>query len=183
MSKKAADTPEKNETPRYDILILPQNPAFNVASQGLRAILNYLQISGFVSLNAEAVAETWTEVYGTAGPTAHELFVKGAYNGPQPLFEQFAIRSGTKATPIPFGAPEEESCYFWISFRGALYPDLTGKVKNKIREILYSRFDYSHRPFTSLPPPAVVPEDEKPIAQRKPEGLSNHRVGTVVEEF
>ncbi len=178
------ETAPPTEPPRYDILIVCQNRHFNVVEQGLKSLINYLQASGLVRVYDEAVAETWTEVYCKAGPTAHELFVKGAYNGPEPLYYEMAIRSGMKPTPLPYGPTDtEESSLFWIDIRGALYQDITGALKNKLKDVLYQRLELFVRPHEALPPHPVVGEDEKPIDKKRRRPPQAKGVGTAVEEL
>lgn len=184
MSDEAAPPPsESPATPRYDILLVSQNRGYNVAEQGLKSIINYMQASGFIRVYDEAIAEEWTEVYARVGPSSNEMFVKGAYTGDAPLFHELAIRSGTRPTFIPFGGAPDESCYFWIEIRGALFDELTGRVKNKLKDVLVTRFDYFVRPHEGLPPHAVVPPDEAPIDKKLKKDGPAARVGTAVEEF
>lgn len=184
MSEETETPTEPTEPPRYDVLIVCQNRHFNVVEQGLKSLINYLQASGLVRVYDEAVAEEWTEVYCKAGPTAHEMFVKGAYAGPEPVYHEMAIRSGLKPTRLPYGpADENESCLFWIDVRGALFQDLTGALKIKLKDVLYQRFELFVRPHTGLPPHAVVGEDEKPVDKKRNRSPQSRGVGTAVEEL
>lgn len=188
MSDEATETqPEAapTEAPkRYDILIVSQNRAFNVVEQGLKSLINYLQAVGFVRVYDEAVAEEWTEVYCNAGPTAHEMFVKGPYITTEPLFLEYAIRGGTRPIHVPYGTEDkEETCYFWMEIRGALFQEITGKVKNKLKDLLTARLDYFTRPHEALPPHLVVPANEQPTDKKRRKEGPAARVGTAVEEF
>ncbi len=186
MSDEAPETPPETsaEPKRYDILLVSQNRAFNVVEQGLKSLVNYLQASGLTRIYDEAVAEEWTEIYGKVGPSSHELFVKGAYDDPAPVYHELMIRGGTRPARVPYGpADPEESCYFWIEIRGALFDDLTGKIKIKLREVMVTRFDMFVRPHEALPPHAIVPPEEAPIDKKKKKEGPAHRVGTAVEEF
>lgn len=185
MSEPTEPTPETPPAPaRYDILAVSQNRAYNVVEQGLKSLINFMQASGFVRVNDEAVAEEWVEVYGAAGPTAHEMFVQGPYTSDVPVVLEIAFRSGTRPCRVPYGpADPDESCYFWIEIRGALFNDITGKTKLKLRDVMATRFDFFVRPHQALPPHLVVPPDEAPIDKKKKKDTPAHRVGTAVEEF
>jgi hypothetical protein len=186
MSEDSTETPSDTtvEVPRYDILLVSQNRALNVVEQGLKSLINYLQASGVVRVYDEAIAENWTEVYAKVGPSSHEMFVIGSYTGDSPVFLEVAIRGGTASTYIPFGGTENETCYFWIEIRGALFNDLTGKFKLKLREVMSTRFDMFTRKHEALPPHGEVGEDEAPVdKKRKRQEGAAQRVGTAVEEF
>ena len=145
--------------------------------------MNFLQASGWVRVAAEAVAEEWTEIYSGVGPSSHELFVKGAYGGPTPVYHELVIRGGTRPAYVPYGPEQEETCYFWIEIRGALFKDLTGMAKKKLKDVMNTRFDFYARDHAGLPPHAVVPPDELPIDKKKKKEGPAARVGTAVEEF
>jgi len=188
MSDEATDT-QPDATPkapqqRYDILAVSQNRGFNVVEQGLKSLVNFLQASGYVRVYDEAIAEEWTEIYCNVGPSSHEMFVKGPYSNDEPLFREFAIRGGIRPVYVPFGAADpEETCYFWVEIRGALFSELAGKIKNKLKDVMVTRFDFYSRPHEALPPHAVVPADEAPTDKKKRKEGPAARVGTAVEEF
>jgi len=187
MSDEATETQPETApapAPRYDILAVSQNRAFNVVEQGLKALINFLQASGYVRAYDEAIAEEWTEVYCNVGPSSHEMFMRGVNVVTEPLFREVAIHGGIRPVYVPFGTEDkEESCYFWIEVRGALFNELTGKVKNKLKDIMMTRFDFYARPHEGLPPHAVVPADEQPIDKKRRKESPATRVGTAVEEF
>jgi len=186
MSDEATDTtPEAKATvPRYDIIALSQNRAFNMVEQGLKSLINYLQACGWVRVYDEAIAEEWTEVYAKVGPSSHEMFVKGPYAETEPVFLEVAVHSGVRPFTVPFGPPDpEESCYFWIEIRGALFDEVAGKLKNKLKDVMSTRLDFYTRAHASLPPHAEVGPDEQPIDKKLRKGGPAQRVGTAVEEF
>jgi hypothetical protein len=57
-------------------------------------------------------------------------------------------------------------------------------VKNRLKDLLLTRFDFYSREHTALPPHAVVGPDEQPEDPKlaRKDGASP-RVGTAVEEF
>lgn len=184
MSDPAEPTPtEGTAARRHDIVLVSQNRAYNVAEQGLKALVNFMQASGYMRIYEESIAEEWTELYSRIGPSSHEMFVKGPYAGEDPVFHELAIRSGTRPAFVPFGGQPDETCYFWIEIRGALFDELTGRVKNKLKDVMMTRFDYFTRPHEGLPPHAVVPPDEAPIDKKLKKDGPAARVGTAVEEF
>lgn len=169
---------------RYDILLVSQNRAYTVVEQGLKSLINYLQATNIIRVNAEAVAKEWTEVYAKPGPTAHDMFVRGTYESDEATFHEVAIRGGTRPCLMPFGGNEGETCYLWVEIRGCLFPEVNGKYKTKLNSVMATRFDYFVRDHAGLPahlevPPDEVPEDRK-YARRDP---GSPRVGTAVEEF
>lgn len=186
MSDEANETPtdKSTEKPRWDLLLVSQNRALNIVEQGLKPLVNYLQASGFARVYDEAVAEEWTEIYCKLGPSSHQLFVTGSYSGDPEVFKEIAIRGGTAPTLMPFGRSHpEETCYFWIEVRGALFKDFTAMFKRKLKEAMVTRFDLFTRPHTELPPHAEVGEDEVPIDKKKKKSGTSQRVGTAVEEL
>lgn len=169
---------------RYDILLVSQNRAYTVVEQGLKSLINYLQATNIIRVNDEAVAKEWVEVYSKAGPTAHDMFVRGVYDSDLLTFKEIAIRGGTRLCAIPFGGEENEGCYFWMEVRGCLFQEINGKYKTKLNQVMTTRFDYFVRDHEALPAHLTVPPDEVPeakkYARRDP---SSPRVGTAVEEF
>ena len=173
-------------TPRYDMLIVSTNRAYTVVEQGLRAFINYLQVSNVIRMQDEAVAKEWTELYAKPGPTAHEAFIKGAYTGTKEPYLECCIRADKNPFPLPYGgeAGETSAIRFYLEFRGCLFQDLAPRFKNRLREVLYTRFDIYTRPHTALPPHLIVANGdahEKPEMARK--DSASPRVGTAVEEF
>ena len=183
---ETSPAPAADTTPRYDLLIVSSNRSYTVVEQGLRAVVNYLQVANVIRMQDEAVAKEWTELYAKFGPTAHEAFVKGAYTGTKDPFLEFVVHANKNPIPLPYGGePGETSAIrFYLEFRGCLFQDLAPRFKNRLREVLHSRYDIYARPYTGLPPHAVVPsgeEAEKPELAHKDAG--SPRVGTAVEEF
>lgn len=178
--------PAAAEPKRYDILLVSQNRTYNVVEQGLKSIVNYLQATNLARITDEAVAKEWTELYLKPGPTAHELFVRGTFGAEIATYHELVVRAGKRATLVPFGATPEQGdvCHFYIEIRGALFNDIGAKVKNRLKDLLMTRFDFFVRDAVKPPPHAVVPPDEVPedvkYAKR---GEGATRVGTAVEEF
>lgn len=180
---------ETENTPtekRYDILLVSQNRTYNVVEQGLKALMNYLQAANLARVFDEAVAKEWTEIYAKPGPTAHEAFVRGPFGAELDLYRELVVRAGKRPTKVPFGATPEQGdvCHFYIEIRGALFSDLSPKVKNRLKDLLMTRFDFFTRDHVTPPPHAVVPPNEVPeeVKYAKRDGTTP-RVGTAVEEF
>lgn len=179
-------TPEVDTTPRHDMLIVSSNRSYTIVEQGLRAVVNYLQVANVIRMQDEKIAKEWTELYAKPGPTAHEAFVRGAYTGSKEPYLECVIHANKKAIPLPYGGEpgENGATRFYIEFRGCLFEDLAPRFKNRLREVLHTRFDIYTRPHTALPPHAVVPtgdEAAKPELAHRDSG--SPRVGTAVEEF
>lgn len=60
-------------------------------------------------VNDEAIAKEWTEVYAKPGPTAHEMFVRGAFASDLEPYVELVVRAGS-ATRAPFGASRRSTC-------------------------------------------------------------------------
>jgi hypothetical protein len=169
---------------RYDVLLVSQNRAFNVVEQGLKSLVNFLQATNVVRIADEAIAKEWTELYCNPGPTPHDLFMRGPYQGTDAPFLELAIRSGTRPCLVPYGPEQAETCYFWIEVRGSLFPEIAGKFKTKLKDLLATRFDFYQRDHVPAPPHATVPPDEVPDEKpRARKDGATPRVGTAVEEF
>lgn len=178
------DTAAQPPAHRYDILLVSQNRAFNVVEQGLKSLMNYLVATNVVRVADEAIAKEWTELYCKPGPTPHDLFVRGPYEGTEAPFLELALRSGTRPCAVPFGTETPETCYFWIEVRGALFQELSGKFKMKLKDVLATRFDFYTRDHVPPPPHATVPADEVPEEKKYArKNAASPRVGTAVEEF
>ncbi|MCC6621094.1 MAG: hypothetical protein IT385_07550 [Deltaproteobacteria bacterium] len=170
---------------RYDILLVSQNRTYNVVEQGLKSLMNYLQASNLARVKDEAIAKEWTEIYAVPGPTAHEMFVRGAFDSELASYVELCVRAGKRTTTLPFGGKEgDEHCHFYIEIRGGLFNDLAPKIKNRLKDLLMTRFDYFVRDHEPPPPHAIVPPDEVPeeVKYARKDGASP-RVGTAVEEF
>lgn len=171
---------------RYDILLVSQNRTYNVVEQGLKSLLNYLSAANIVRVNDEAIAKEWTEVYAKPGATAHEGFTRGTFASDEAPFVEMVVRAGKRPTKVPFGveAGQGDVCHFYVEFRGALFNDLAPKLKNRLKDLLMTRFDMFVRDHEPPPPHAVVPPDEVPeaIKYARKDGASP-RVGTAVEEL
>ena len=129
--------------PRYDLLLVCEDPTRRIAPLGGEALLRAIAVKRLISPYAEAVADQWAEVYCKAGPAAHEAFVRGAWSDDRPLFEEAVIRFGTTPVPIPFGL-EDTEVNFFIELRGCLFEDVLGSFKTLFKDILRTRA------FTSL---------------------------------
>jgi hypothetical protein len=177
-------TAETQETalPRKDLLILSQNPSFNMVEPGLRALMNFVHTANIARATDEAVAKTWVEIYAVPGATPHEAFVRHGYDLSVPPFLELVVHNALTPERGPWGG--DEAVRFWLEFRGALFDDLDGRFKNRLREVLNTRLDLRVRPHTALPPHREVPPGEEAVAvKRHRQERASLRVGTAVEEF
>ena len=60
------------------------------------ALVRWLAVSRMAVPYAEALAQTWSEVYMRPGASSHEIFVKGAYDSDVPVFVEAVARFGTE---------------------------------------------------------------------------------------
>ena len=166
---------------RFDLLFTAEDPRRRVAPGAAVALLRHLSTLRIVLPDDEAVAETWTEVYCKPGPSAHEPFVTGAYDGKRPVFKEMAIRFGTQSVRVRYDGLDVP-VFFFVEFRGCLFEDVTGAFRRKFEELLYVKPALHVRPHRRLPRHRTVPPGERP---RKPErkGRDGGRAGTTVEEW
>ncbi|MFT7622247.1 MAG: hypothetical protein ACI9WU_001415 [Myxococcota bacterium] len=166
---------------RFDLIFFPEDLR-KVAPLAGEAVLRYLATERVGLPYAEAIAETWVEVYCKPGPSAHTPFVKGGWgDDTDVMFEEMMVRFGEKPIALPFGMEGETT--FYVEFRGCLFEDSMGKFKSKFKDILHVRPASHTRKFEGLPEHLVVPEDEQPIDKRKKKGPRGGVAGTRVEEW
>ena len=176
-------TPVVDGPPRVDLLVVSQNRAYNMVDHGLRALMNFLHTGNIGRATDEALAKTWTEIYLKPGATPHEAFVRHGWDSAEQPFLELVVHTSSQPEFLPWG-PENEGARFWLEFRGSLFEDFDGRFKNRLREVLNTRFDLFTRPHTDLPPHRVVPPgEEAEAAKRVQKDRTTPRVGTAVEEF
>lgn len=179
-----SETAKAEDTPRYDVLVVSGDRGFNIVEQGTRALINHLLAKNLMRVADESVAKEWTEVYGTAGPTAHEAFTIGGFDSELAPYLEVCVRTGTKYAPMPFGGAKNEVARFWIEFRGALWKDLAPRFKNGLVRLLATRVEVLSRPHEAAPPHREVGEDELPEEVKfARKDRTSPRVGTAVEEY
>lgn len=167
---------------RYDLLLVCEDPTRRIAPRGGEALLRAIAVQRIVTPVSEAIADEWVEVYCSAGPSAHEAFVRGAWSEEEAIFEEAVFRFGSKAVPIPFGL-EDTDVTFFIELRGCLFEDVLGKLKTQFKDILRTRPRVLARPRQDPPPHREVPEDELPKDRRKRRQTTAAQAGTRVEEW
>ncbi len=119
-------------------------------------------------------------MYCKPGPSAHEPFVTGGWTEEKTVFEELAVRFGTKPIKVPYGIDEETT--FFVEFRGCLFDDALGKFRSKFKDILYVRPAVYTREHKSLTKHRKVPKGEEPkekVRKEKRGGVA----GTSVEEW
>ncbi len=166
---------------RFDLLLVPDNPQHRVAPRAGEAWLKHLGVNRMLRPVREAVAEEWVELACEPDASSHELFTSGAAPDlGEPLFLQAVIRFGTKPAPLRFG--EERESTFSLEIQGAVYDDLTGRLKARFKEIVAARPQLFVREHAGVSELTVVGEDEQPRAKRRRE-TGTALAGTRVEEW
>jgi hypothetical protein len=154
-----------------------------VANGAAEALLRYLATTRIINLSDEAIADSWREVYGRPGPAAHDAFVRsGSYSESYEPFVGFTIRFGQKPTVLGYGPQTDEVCFF-VEFEGAAFPEMIGRFRIKVGEILSFTPDVVSRVHTERRPKATVGEDEAPKDRRLKRQFGGGPAGTRVEEF
>tara|TARA_B100000674_G_C37770648_1_gene882336 strand:- start:147 stop:689 length:543 start_codon:yes stop_codon:yes gene_type:complete len=172
----------KSKSPRYDVTVYVQNP-HSVISEGIAAdLLKNLAAGRMVLPFEEAIHEDWVEVYCTPGPSAHDPFVKHAYDGEHPIFHEAVIRWGT----VPADAQEagdRSPIYFYFQFRGCLFEEPLGPFRKRFKDVMKSRPVVATRPHISLPEHKVVDPEDAPKNKKLKRGPGPGTAGTRVEEW
>ncbi len=181
---KKADGKKADDIKRYDLLLVAENRSFGLVDVGTRSVMNFLLANGVMKPTDEAIAKEWVEIYGDAGPTAHEAFTRRGYTGVYDTIREIVVRTGKREIPLPWGPAKGQRIKFFIEFRGALWDQFDARFKNKLQRVLYTRPEVFVREHTELPPHVVVPDDEQPDEVKfKKRDNTTHRIGTAVEEF
>lgn len=172
---------ETTITPRYDILILSERPGFQLTDGGARALVRFLMGKRWIGGIAESLAEEWVELYMTPGPSSHEMFITGATDTEEPVYEELALRFGKRSVEQPFGGTEQ--LHFYMEFRGCRFQEPRGIFRKAMLDVLHLRVRTVVRDHEPAPPHAEVPDDEVPKEVVKTDRRSGGAVGTCVEEF
>jgi hypothetical protein len=170
------------ETERHDILIVPENRSQSLTEGQARSLVLFMAGKGFVTIDDEAIAKTWAELYLGPGPSAHTIFVTGTNERPLPVFQRGILRFGDAAVPLPFG--EQSEARLLLLFEGCAYEQVPGLFRRQLKDVAYMRAQVFTRPHA---PDAVwaaktVPDDERPADRPKRKGPPGGAVGTRVEE-
>ena len=172
-----------DETPRYDILMVPPQRKMRVGTGAADALIRYLATTRVAVPTDEAVAHEWAEVYSEAGPSAHDAFVrKGEFQSDDAIFQECIVRFGSQATAPGYGA-NTDGVFFYLEFRGCTFDRTSGRFLVKIKDILRFQPDVFVRPHEGPRAHATVPEDEKPKDMRLKRRTLGGPAGTHVEEF
>ena len=172
----------KEDPPRYDVMVLLQNPR-TVVGEGIAAtLLRFYAASRVITPVAEALHKDWTEVYCEPGPSAHEPFHKGTYEGTKPVFKECCFRWGTSPVNIDVGTGELP-VFFYLEFRGCLFKDPLGPFRKRFKEIMRSAPRIGQQDHTELPPHKEVDPEDAPKDKRLKKGDRGGQAGTTVEEW
>ena len=164
---------------RFDLLLVSEDGGYALAEAKTHAFMREYTARRVINPTDEALGHEWVEIYGVPGVHGHEAFIKGT-EPDEPVFLEFVFRFGDVESALPFGG---EKAWFFIEFRGSLYPDVRADFLRRLNEILHTRLRCVRRPHEGLPPHL---ESERPPAadtRRRRTGAASRRVGTTVEEF
>jgi hypothetical protein len=167
-------------TDRFDLLLVCEKPGQRLAPKAGEAFMRNLATIRIAQPVDESIAKDWVEVYCDAGPSAHELFIKGAYESPEPVFQKMVVRFGTQAVDTPFGREGQET--FYVEIRGALYDTMLGLIRTRFQDITHFRPAVLVRPSEGTWEKRDVPEGEEAVARKRAE-IGSAKAGTRVEEF
>jgi len=171
------------ETPRYDILMVPPQRQMKVGTGAADALIRNLATTRIAVPTDEAVAHTWAEVYSEAGPSAHDAFVmKGEFQSDEAIFHECIVRFGTEPTSPGYGVGTE-GIFFYLEFRGCTFERTSGRFLVKIKDILRFQPDVFTRPHAGPREHATVSEEDKPKDMRLKRRTLGGQAGTHVEEF
>ncbi len=123
----------------HDRIVVPQSPSFRAGTQGIMALVRFLQTSQLLAVRARQdlpdgslVLELSPDVF------AHQLFFEGAAPTGAPVLIEAWLRTSPTPTPARFGTPPRESC-FAFELLGCRFPTLSEGMKARIHQILYLR--------------------------------------------
>ncbi len=145
----------EDDAERFDVLIVPGRPGFRLAEQGVAALARFLGVSQLLVLRERVTGEGWAELYFDPDLFAHYLFVESEATALPPL-EEAVLRYGTTPCLAPYGESAGQPVYMYLELVGALYPDVTQDIRDRLQQMLYLRPQVSSRPHAPLPhaPPA-----------------------------
>ena len=176
----------KKKRPRYDLLVSAENNHQRLSENMIQALIQRLIFKGTAIVTEEVMTSGWSEIYMEAGPAAHEIFVRGGFTGPKPVFHELVIRYGEEADVVEYGGLERRLS-FYIEVRGCLFKEPRGEFRKLLRNALHVVAKVLDRPYEGLPPHKQAPEiEETPgVEFAAPEGDrgADAGVGTEVSEW
>ena len=164
---------------RFDILLVSEDGGYALANAMTNALLREYAARRIIVPTDEALGHEWVEIYAEPGVHGHEAFIKGAAPE-EPIFLEFVFRFGDVKSALPFGGTD---AWFFIEFRGALYPEVRADLMRRLNEILSTRLRCVSRPHDGLPPHLESERSPSPDPRRRRTGGVSQQVGTIVEEF
>ncbi|MCC6624190.1 MAG: hypothetical protein IT385_23265 [Deltaproteobacteria bacterium] len=166
VSAPAKKKPGPPVDPTHDFVIVPQNPTFRTAEQGVNAVLTYLRTAQFFGLRArrdlpdETVFELAPETF------VHQIFGEGAAPDGPPSVLEATLRVSAKPRPVPFGPAGRTSC-LCLTLVGCRFAKVGEPFKARLHQIVYMRpeiFPLPHDPArlrtTAGSAPASIPAFE-----------------------
>ena len=172
----------KTKSPRFDVTVYVQNP-HTVVGEGIAvSLLKNLAAGRIIVPSVEAIHKDWVEVYCSPGPSAHDPFVKHAYDGEHPVFEEAVVRWGT--TPAdPEEAGDRSPIYFYLQFRGVLFEEPLGPFRKRFYDVMKSRPVIATRSHVGLPAHKEVDPADAPTNKKLKRSPGPGMAGTRVEEW
>lgn len=169
------------DSPRYDLLLVSDNPSYRVAPQAIDALLDNMKAKRQIGAGQTVQGAGFTETYFPPGPAAHELLVVGSYDGEAAPFLELVARRGTAVYELEWGHPGRRT-NFHVEIRGALFNDVVAGFRGTIQKVTRLRAHVFVREHAGLAPhltaSAGVAEAPAPGGRGGPPGL-----GTRVEEW
>ncbi|MCB9729938.1 MAG: hypothetical protein H6744_16980 [Deltaproteobacteria bacterium] len=171
-----------NETPRYDLIMVPAVRDTNVGEGAADSLIRVLATPKLVVPVAESLAETWCEVYLAPGPASHQLFVRGGYDGEEPVFLDGVVRWGSSTESLEYAAGDVP-VHFFFELRGCLYDHFAASFLARMKDILFVPVHTFARPHAGPRPRREVPPGEERTDKRRKRGGTGALAGTRVEEL
>ncbi len=141
------------ETPRWDVLVVPGRPSFRIAERGLKSLLDYCGASQLMVPRERLTGDGWVEVYLAPDRYAHHIFAEGDAPAAAPVFREAVVRYGAAPTALAYGDRGRDVCVY-LELIGAIYEDIGERFRARLHQLLYLHPQSFSRPHLYLPRPA-----------------------------
>lgn len=122
----------------HDHAIIPTNPGFRVAEQGVKALVTYLRTSQILVAKKERIVADATFIEFLPDVFAHLAFTEGAAPSGPPAILEGTLWFSSKASSVPFGDPTRTS-HFRLDIVGARFARVSEAFVARLHQILYLR--------------------------------------------
>ena len=122
----------------HDHTIIPTNPGFRVAEQGVKALVTYLRTSQILAAKKERTVGDATYIEFLPDVFAHLAFTEGAAPSGPPSILEGTLWFSSKPAAVPFGDPTLTS-HFRLEIVGARFPLVSAAFVARLHQILYLR--------------------------------------------